>query len=149
MKGRKRHLLVDTLGFALKVVVTAASEGDRDGARLVAHAITAYGPALPRLTKVWADSGYTGPLADELRDQMGWNLDIVTRAEEQPKGTFAVQPHRWIVERTFAWWNGLRRLAKDYETQVESSEALIYAGMTHLMLRRLARLNLPSSRLAA
>lgn len=140
MKGRKRHVLVDTLGFALKVVVSGADEPDRDGARLVAHALTVYGPACPRLRTVWADSGYTGPLAGELRQQMGWNLEIVTRADDQPKGTFAVQPHRWIVERTFAWWNGFRRFAKDYETQVESSEALIYAGMTHLMLRRLSRL---------
>lgn len=149
MKGRKRHLLVDTLGFALKVVVTSAAEGDRDGARLVAQALNAYGPQLPRLTKVWADSGYTGPLAEDLRQQLGWNLEIVTRADDQPQGAFAVQPHRWIVERTFAWWNGFRRLAKDYETQVESSEALIYAGMTQLMLRRLSRLTSASIRSSA
>lgn len=149
MKGRKRHLLVDTLGFALKVVVTGADEGDRDGARLVAQAVNTYGPDLPRLTKVWADSGYTGSLADDLHAQMGWNLAIVKRSDEQPQGTFAVQPHRWIVERTFAWWNGFRRLAKDYETQVESSEALIYVGMTHLMLRRVARLDSASLRSSA
>lgn len=142
-------MLVDTLGFALKVVVTSAAEGDRDGARLVAQALTAYGPDLPRLTKVWADSGYTGPLADDLHTQMGWNLEIVKRSDEQPTGAFAVQPHRWIVERTFAWWNGFRRLAKDYETQVESSEALIYVGMTHLMLRRLTRLASASLRSSA
>ena len=133
-------MLVDTKGFALKVVVSSADEGDRDGARLIAQALSAYGPDLPALDQVWADSGYTGPLADELRDQMGWNLEVVKRADDQSQGTFAVQPHRWIVERTFAWWNGIRRFAKDYETQPESSEALIYAGMTHLMLRRLSRL---------
>ena len=137
------------MGFALKVVVTSAAKGDRDGARLVAQAVNIYGPDLPRLSKIWADSGYTGPLADDLREQMGWNLDIVTRADEQPKGTFAVQPHRWIVERTFAWWNAFRRLAKDYETQVESSEALIYVAMTHLMLRRVARLTSVSLPLVA
>jgi putative transposase len=137
--GRKRHLLVDTQGFALKVVVSAADVQDRDGARLVAHALRLYGPDLPRLTKVWADAGYSGALVTEVRKQMGWELEIVTRADTQPRGAFAVQPHRWIVERTFAWWGGLRRLSRDYEYQVESSEALIYAGMSHLMLRRMAR----------
>lgn len=137
--GRKRHLLVDTQGFALKVVVSAADVQDRDGARLVAHALRVYGPAFPRLRKVWADAGYSGPLADELRQQMGWEVEIVKRSDTQPKDTFAVQPHRWIVERTFAWWGGLRRLSRDYEYQVESSEALIYAGMSRLMLRRMTR----------
>lgn len=137
--GRKRHLLVDTQGFALKVVVSAADVQDRDGARLVAHALRLYGPALPRLQRVWADAGYSGAVVDELRAQMGWEVEVVTRSDLQPKDTFAVQPHRWIVERTFAWWGGLRRLSRDYEYQVESSEALIYVGMSHLMLRRLAR----------
>ena len=131
------------------MVVTSAAAGDRDGARLVAQALTVYGPQLPRLTKVWADAGYTGPLADDLHQQMGWDLEIVTRADDQPKRTFAVQPHRWIVERTVAWWNGFRRLARDYETQVESSEALIYVGMTQLMLRRLSRLASASLRSSA
>ena len=136
--GRKRHLLVDTQGFALKVVVSAADVQDRAGARLVAHALQVYGPQLPRLAeKVWADGGYSGPLRDELRQQMGWDVEIVKRSDTQPKDTFAVQPQRWIVERTFAWWGGLRRLSRDYEYQVESSEALIYAGMTRLMLRRM------------
>ena len=143
--GRKRHALVDTQGFALKVVVSAADVQDRDGARLVAQALRVYGPALPRLTKVWADGGYSGPLADELRDLMGWELEIVKRSDTQPKGTFAVQPRRWIVERTFAWWGGLRRLSRDYEYQVESSEALIYVGMSRLMLRRMTRTAASSS----
>jgi putative transposase len=131
--------LVDTQGFVLKVVVSAADVQDRDGARLVAQALRVYGPELPQLRKVWADAGYSGPLGDELRDQMGWQVQIVKRSDQQPQGAFAVQPHRWIVERTFAWWGGLRRLSKDYEYQVESSEALIYAGMCHLMLRRMAQ----------
>jgi putative transposase len=131
--------LVDTQGFVLKVVVSAANVQDRDGARLVAQALRLYGPDLPRLSLVWADAGYAGPLADDLRHQMGWTLEVVKRSDLQPRGTFTVQPHRWIVERTFSWWGGLRRLAKDYEYQLESSEALIYAGMSHLMLRRLSR----------
>jgi putative transposase len=139
VSGRKRHVVVDTQGFVLKVVVSAADVQDRDGARLVVHALRRDGPDLPRLSLVWADAAYGGPLVDDLRQQMGWTLALVTRADSQPKGTFAVQAHRWIVERTFAWWGGCRRLSKDYEYQVESSEALIYAGMSHLMLRRLAR----------
>jgi putative transposase len=142
--GRKRHLLVDTQGFALKVVVSAADVQDRDGARLVAQALRLYGPELPRLRRVWADGGYSGPLGEELHEQLGWDVQIVKRSDAQPKDRFAVQPHRWIVERTFAWWGGLRRLSKDYEYQVESSEALIYAGMSHLMLRRLARHQAPT-----
>ncbi len=97
--GRKRHLLVDTQGFALKVVVSAADVQDRDGARLVAHALQVYGPELPRLSKGWADGGYSGPLADEVRQQLGWEMEIVKRSDTQPTGPFAVQPHRWIVER--------------------------------------------------
>ena len=136
---------MDTQGFVLKVVVSAADVQDRAGARLVAQALQQYGPELPRLQRVWADAGYSGPLADELRQQLGWDLEIVKRSDTQPKGTFTVQPRRWIVERTFAWWGGLRRLAKDYEYQVESSEALIYAGMSRLMLRRITRANVCSS----
>jgi putative transposase len=140
VKGRKRHLLVDTQGFVLKVVVSAADVQDRDGARLVAQALRLYGPEFPRLSLVWADAAYGGQLVDDLRQFMGWTLEVVKRSDTQPRSAFTVQPHRWIVERTFSWWGGLRRLSKDYEYQVESSEALIYAGMSHLMLRRLTRL---------
>lgn len=145
MTGRKRHLLVDTQGFVLTVVVSAADVQDRDGARLVAHALRLYGPGLPRLRHLWADAAYSGALMDDLREQMGWRLEIVNRSATQPKHVFAVQPHRWIVERTFAWWGGFRRLSKDYEYQVESSEALIYASMSHLMLRRMTRAAVHSS----
>jgi putative transposase len=135
--GRKRHLLVDTLGLVLKVVVSAAEVQDRDGGRLVAHALRQFGPPLPRLAHVWADAAYSGPFVEELRQQSGWEVEIVRRSDDQQG--FQVQPHRWIVERTFAWWGGFRRLAKDVEYQVESSEALIYVAMSHLMLRRLAK----------
>jgi putative transposase len=143
VNGRKRHLLVDTQGFVLKVVVSAADGQDRDGACLVAHAVQLYGPALPRLAVVWADAGYSGQLVDDLRRHMGWRLEVVQRPDTPPRGTFAVQPHRGIVERTFSWGGGRRRLSKDYEYQVESSEALIYVGMSHRshrLLRRLGRL---------
>jgi putative transposase len=145
VSGRKRHLLVDTQGFVLKVVVSAADVQDREGARLVAQALRLYGPELPRLTLVWADAGYAGQLVDDLRQQMGWTLEVIKRSDTQLRSTFAVQPHRWIVERTFSWWGGLRRLSKDDEYQVESSEALIYAGMSHLLLRRMTRAGARSS----
>ena len=140
MSGRKRHLLVDTQGFVLKAVVSAADVQDRDGARLVAHAVRWFGPDLPRLPLVWADAAYEGRLCDDLQAAMGWTVEIVARPDDQPKTAFRVQPHRWIVERTFAWFGGCRRLAKDYEYQLESSETMIYVGMSHLLLRRLARL---------
>lgn len=143
MNGRKRHLLVDTLGLVLKVVVSAANVSDSAGGRLIGQAVRWFGPPLPRLEKVWADSAYEGSVEDWLRQHLGWTLEIVHRPPEQQG--FQVQPHRWIVERTFAWWQGFRRLAKDVEYQVESSEAVIYAAMSHLMLRRLARCSRPAS----
>lgn len=135
--------MVDTQGWLLKVVVSAADVADRVGARLLAQAQRCFGPALPRLTHVWADSAYAGQFVTWAKETMGWTVEIVKRADDAPdrpapKG-FAVQPHRWIVERTFGWWSELHRLAKDFEYQLESSEAMIYVGMIHLMLRRLAR----------
>ncbi len=130
---------MDTQGFVLKVVVSAADGQDRDGARLLAHAVRLFGPDLPRLALVWADAGYAGQLGDDLRQQMGWTVEVVKRSQAQPRTAFAVQPHRWIVERTFGWFGGFRRLSKDYEYEVESSEAMIYAAMSHLLLRRLAK----------
>jgi transposase len=134
-------------------VVSAADVQDRDGARLLAHAVRHYGPHLPRLSLVWADAAYAayaayaGQLVADLRQLVGWEVAVVKRSDTQPRSAFAVHPHRWIVERTISWWGGLRRLAKDkdYEYQVESSEALIYEGMSHLMLHRLARSPAPSS----
>src|SRR5262249_33214030 len=145
VNGRKRHLLVDTQGVVLKVVVSAADVQDRDGARLLAHALRLWGPDLPRLSLVWADAAYGGPPGAGLRPAVGRGPGRGKRVHAQPRSAFAVQPHRWIVERTFGWWGGLRRLSKDYEYQVESSEALIYAGMSHLMLRRMTRAGARSS----
>ena len=136
---------MDTPGFVLKVVVSAADVQDRDGARLLAQALRLYGPDLPRLSLVWADAAYGGQLVEDLHQRMGWEVEVAQRPATQPRSAVAVQPHRWIVERTFSWLGGCRRLSKDYEYQVESSEALIYAGMSHLMLRRLARSPVPSS----
>jgi putative transposase len=135
VKGRKRHVLVDTLGLVLCVVVHSAQLQDRDGARLLfARSLTRF----PRLKLVWADAGYAGPKLGGWLAQCGrWVLEIVRRSD--PPHTFAVQPHRWIVERTFGWFNRERRLSKDYEQLPETSEAWVHATMIRLMLRRLTR----------
>lgn len=131
VKGRKRHLLVDTLGLIIAVVITAASVQDRDGAKLVFADATAQ----TRLEKVWADGGYRGKLVDWTQANCAWELEIVERPAEQ-KG-FAVLPRRWVVERTFGWFNRYRLLSKEYEATLESSTADIHIAMSHLMLRRL------------
>ena len=133
MNGRKRHILVDTLGLLLAVIVHAADIQDRDGAKLVLTYLAGW---LPRLRLVWADGGYAGKLVDWVQQTYGWVLDIVRRTDHEPG--FEVLPKRWIVERTFGWLNRYRRLSKDYEERIEVSEAFVYVAMIHLMLRRLA-----------
>ena len=133
MNGRKRHLVVDTLGLLLSLVVLPADRSDRAGAeRLLPRLVKRF----PRLRKLWADSAYQGLIAWALA-LGGWVLEIVRRSAEQVG--FAVQPHRWIVERTLAWFGNYHRLDKDHEQLPESSENLIYLAMSHLMLRRLSR----------
>lgn len=135
IKGRKRHVLVDTLGLILAVTITVASVQDRDGARglllwLQHHA--------SRLRLIWADGGYAGALVAwvwQLRAQRRVHLEIVKRTKQQ-RG-FAVLPKRWIVERTLGWLVKNRRLRCDYEQLPATSEALIYVAMIRLMLRRL------------
>jgi putative transposase len=132
--------LVDTQGVVLTVVVSGAEGQDRDGGHLVGHALRLFGPVLPRLVLVWADAAYSGAFVDEMREQFGWQVELVKRSEEQQAcGGFRGQPHRWIVERSCGWFGGFRRLSKDYAYALESSEAMIYAAMSHLLLRRLAK----------
>ena len=132
MTGRKRHLVVDTLGLLLAVVVHAADMQDRDGAKLVLAKLKGL---FPRLRLIWADGSYGGQLIPWVRELGGWLLEIVKRSDDV-KG-FAVLPHRWIVERTFAWLGKYRRLSKDYEQLTDSSEAFIQVAMIHVMLRRI------------
>jgi putative transposase len=134
VSGRKRHLLVDTLGMILAVVVHAADIQDRDGARLVLARIKG---CFPRLTKILADGIYNGGIAGWAKQFGGWVLEIVPKPEKKEGEPFQVIKWRWIVERTFAWLGRYRRLSKDYERQPASSEAFIYVAMIHLMLRRL------------
>ena len=116
----------------LAVVVHAASIQDRDGAKLVLAKLKG---RFSRLKLIWADGGYAGQLIDWTRKLGRWVLEIVKRSDDV--AGFVVLPKRWIVERTFGWFNRYRRLSKDYEMLPESSEAVIYLSMTHLMVRRL------------
>ena len=136
VRGRKRHLLVDTLGLLLTVMVTTASLQDRPGGKRL---LTAARPRLPRLERVWADGGYanvvdTG-LIDYARDHLGLELEIVRRCDDV-RG-FQVLPHRWVVERSFGWLTRSRRLARDYERKTEHAEAMIKVAMIRLMAARL------------
>ena len=134
MSGRKRHLAVDTGGLLLRVVVHPASVQDRDGAKFVLAELAAPG-AFPRLRHLGADAGYASAPVQRAARYAGLTVAIVTRPPDV-RG-FAVQPRRWVVERTFGWLGRYRGLSKDYEALPESEEAWIYLAMTHLMLRRL------------
>ncbi len=133
VKGRKRHILVDTMGLLLIVLVHAANIQDRDGAKLL---LTKVKQRFSRLRLIWADAAYSGKLISWVLTTCSWVLEIVKRSDDA-KG-FQVLPRRWVVERTFAWFGRYRRLSKDYETLPETSEAMIYAAMSRLMVRRLA-----------
>ena len=134
VKGRKRHILVDTMGLLLMVLVHAGDIQERDGAKLLLNKAKG---CFTRLRLIWADAGYNGKaMIDWVRNTHGWILEIVKR-DKGVKG-FQVLPRRWVVERTFAWLGDYRRLSKDYEVLTETSEAMIYAAMVRLMARRLA-----------
>lgn len=135
IKGRKRHIVTDTLGLLLTCIVHGAGVQDRDGAR------TTLDEALerfPSLKHFFADGGYRGErLADFVRAQGERTIEIVKRPDEA-KG-FVVLAKRWVVERTFAWLGRCRRLAKDWETSIASSEAWTYIASIRMLSRRLAR----------
>ena len=132
MSGRKRHLVVDTLGLLLAIVVHAADVQDRDGAKLVLAELRG---GFPRLSLIWADGGYAGQLLGWAQEAGQWAIEVVKRPVAQ-RG-FAALPKRWIVERTFAWLGRYRRLSKDYEERPASSETMIRIAMINLMLHRL------------
>ena len=134
VKGRKCHILVDTIGLLLIVVVHTANLQDRDGAKIVLEQIK---DSFPRLKLIWADAGYSGHLIDWVSSVSGWILEIVKRSDDI-KG-FQILPRRWVVERTFGWLGRYRRLSKDYEGLTESSQAFIYVAMIHIIVRILSR----------
>ena len=161
INGRKRHLLVDTQGRVLRVKVDTAELQDRAGVPLL---LDGAADQFPRLEHVWVDQGYTGSATRWIEAELGWTVEVVKhppkpRGEWVPLGTGAdprpfewrrlppertgfrgVLPRRWVVERTFGWLGQSRRLSKDYERLSETSEALVYAAMTRIMARRMARL---------
>lgn len=134
-KGRKRNILVDTLGNLLDVVVSVANLNDREGAKLLMTKVERQ--ILLRLLKIWVDKGYQGDLGTWFYEQYQIELEVVAPDKDQ-KG-FAVQPRRWVVERTFAWFGKYRRLSKDYERDISSSEGFIYLASIHTLLKRLEK----------
>ena len=163
VRGRKRHLLVDTEGLVLKAKVHSAKVPDQDGLRLLLKAVR---ERLPRLSHLWVDAGYRGRGKEWAENVLGLSVEVVHRAPKPlpekiarmwaeewakegekidwqkllPRRGFEVLPRRWVVERTFAWLGQNRRMSKDYERLCVTGEAFVYVAMTRLMVRRLARL---------
>ena len=162
VRGRKRHLLVDTEGLVLKARVHSAKMPDQDGIKLVLEATH---NRFPRLSHLWVDAGYRGRGKEWAEQALGLSVEVVHRtpkpasekvariwAEEWskegwridwqrllPRRGFEVLPRRWVVERTFSWLSQNRRMSKDYERLCSTSESFVYAAMARLMVRRLAR----------
>ena len=162
VRGRKRQLLVDTEGLVLKAKVHSAKVPDQDGIKLLLRTAR---ERLPRLSHLWVDAGYQGRGREWVEQELGLSVEVVHRtpkptsektariwAEEWakegreidwqrliPRRGFEVLPRRWVVERTFSWLSQNRRMSKDYERLCATSETFIYAAMTRLMVRRLAR----------
>ena len=141
VKGRKRHILVDTMGNVLSVVVHSAGIQDRDGAKQVFERADQQ-RRMVRIRKVFADNGYWHAKLNEwIKNtyEQRWELEVVVR-EEGAVG-FQPLPKRWVVERTFAWLSRNRRMSRDYEYFPKSSEAFIYLAMARILLRRLAHVS--------
>jgi len=135
VKGRKRHLIVDTLGLPIASYVTPADTHDTVGARKLLGGLACF---VPRLIKIWADAAYRGQaLAEWCQAQGDWDLEVVERTPGV-RG-FRVQPKRWVVERTFGWLSRNRRMSKDYERKVQTSETLIELAMIRLLVARRGR----------
>jgi putative transposase len=164
VRGRKRHLLVDTEGFVLKAKVHSAKVMDYEGIKLL---LERGGEQFLRLSHLWLDAGYRGEDKgkDWVEKTLGWSVELVERPRKPapkevlmawaeqwskegvkvdwetplPPQGFQVLPRRWVVERSFAWIGHNRRMSKDYERLCATGEAFVYAAMTRLMVRRLVR----------
>ena len=134
VKGRKRHIVVETMGYPIIVVVHAANIHDSRGARQVLDAL---GSIVKTIQKIWADTAYQGEeLAQWAKEKLGCVVDVVKKKEGNG---FQVVPWRWIVERTFGWFGRYRRLNRDYERQPESSKSQVYVASIRWMLRRIMK----------
>jgi putative transposase len=146
ISGRKRHLLVDTVGLLLKAKIHRADILDNQGGRLLLENLK---EQFPRTTICWADMGYRGDFPAWCKRHLGWIIEIVKRPNKwgrYPEGVeprimpgFTVLKRRWVVERTIAWLGRNRRMSKDFEFLTETSESFIYAAMIRLMLKRLTK----------
>ncbi len=130
IKGRKRHIAVDTEGNLLAVIVHSAGIQNRAAAPAVLMRLFC---TFDTITKVSVDGGYTGQMIGWAKDMFGYDVEVVKRNGPHK---FQVLPKRWIVERTFAWLNWSRRLSKDYELRHTSAETMIHIAFAHLLLRR-------------
>jgi len=140
VKGRKRHIVTDTLGLMLFVIIHGADIQDRDGAPALLKAIR---HRFPWLRHLFADGGYAGDkLRTALEGHGDWTIEIIKRSDTAEG--FKVLPRRWVVERTFAWLGRCRRLAKDWERSLESATAWTFIASIRLMTRRLARYCYPT-----
>jgi len=134
IKGRKRHILTDTIGLPVGMIVHPANVQDRDGAPVLLESIRS---AFPWLRHVFADAAYAGEkLRNALADMGTWSIEVIKRSDTA--NGFVLLPRRWVVERTIAWLNRNRRLAKDFEATTESSMTWLYIASVKLMSRRLA-----------
>jgi transposase len=131
IKGRKRHIAVDTQGNLLTVVVHSAGIQDRVGARAVSTRLFC---RFDTIAKVFVDGGYTGTLIEWAEQMFGYTVEVVKRTEQH---LFRVLPKRWIMERSLAWLNWSRRLSKDYGLLHTTAETMVYVAFAHLLLRRL------------
>jgi len=135
VNGRKRHILVDTMGNLLKVVSHAANISERDGAKLLLDALPE--PLWQRLEKILADGGYDG---EEFTAWVEEEYEVIWEIALRPTGShgFVLIPIRWLVERSFAWFSRYRRLSRDFEKLVENSAGMVYVASLHRLLNRLA-----------
>lgn len=149
MKGRKRHLLVDTLGLVLRIVIHPADVPDQEGGQWLLEDPEELAQAFPRLHHLWADAAYRTYFVTWVQQTLGWTVQVVRRpsrwrwmpADQEPPTvprTFQVLPRRWVVERTFGWLGRWRRTSKDYEYLPDTSACVVELVMICLMLRRLA-----------
>jgi putative transposase len=132
IKGRKRHIITDSTGLLVCVEIHAANEHDGKAALRVIETLQ---DRFERMQKIYADGGYRGGLAEEVKNLFGWDIEITLRADKAT--TFKPLPKRWVVERSFSWLENFRRLSKDYEYKISASTAMIHLAFIALMLSKI------------